>query len=491
MKNEKTLNHENELKKANDYINENGASVQGKKSRLKMHFMTPLGWMNDPNGLVFHQGEYHLFFQFYPYDVEWGPMHWGHSISSDGIKWEYLPVALAPSEEYDYSSVEQGHGCFSGSAISVEDQLVLMYTGNVDGRTPRQTQNIAFSKDGRSFSKSSNNPVIPTFPKEATEDFRDPKIWKKDEMYYAIIGTKKDGKGKAAIYSSKDLEDWEYRGIATESNGQQGDMWECPDLFTLDEQDILVVSPMFGTKNSSPYYLLGNFDYDTCNFEQKDFFTLDYGKDFYAPQTFTDGKNRRIMIAWMNIWFAKMPEKNDGWAGAMTIARELTIKKNKLYQYPIVELNDYRVDSELVEDLQIDSKSSFNTSITSASDVLLTIDMEKSKAETFDIFVKCSKDMKEKTRIHFDLKQMTVLVDREFSGVGNKDNSVAPLSVNDGKLLVRLILDTNALELFINEGEYVVTNRIYPTNSDELFVIKSEDLLVIEQLENYSLKMEG
>jgi len=117
--------------------------------------------------------------------------------------------------------------------------------------------------------------------------------------------------------------------------------------------------------------------------------------------------------------------------------------------------------------------------------------MEKSKAEVFDIFVKCSKDMKEKTRIHFDLKQMTVLVDRELSGVGNKDNSVAPLSVNDGKLLVRLILDTNALELFINEGEYVVTNRVYPTNSDELFVIKSEDLLVIEQLENYSLKMEG
>lgn len=490
MKSSKTLNHEDVLKKANDYIKENEANVQASKSRLKMHFMTPLGWMNDPNGLVFHQGEYHLFFQFYPYDVEWGPMHWGHAQSRDGVKWEYLPVALAPSEEYDYSNVERGHGCFSGSAISVEDHLVLMYTGNVDGRTPRQTQNIAFSDDGITFSKSLNNPVIDAFPSEATEDFRDPKIWKKDESYYVIIGTNKDGKGKAAIYSSQDLKDWEYRGIATESNDQQGDMWECPDLFTLDEQDILIVSPMYGTKNSNPYYLLGDFDYSTCKFKQKDFFTLDYGKDFYAPQTFTDEKNRRIMIGWMNIWFAEMPEKKDGWAGAMTIARELTFKNNNLYQYPIEELNDYRVDSEIIKDIQVNAEANFTRSISSASDVLLSIDLENSKTKDFDILVKCSEDMKEKTRIHFDLKQMKVTVDRKVSGQGDRDNSIAPLGLNNGKLLIRLILDTNSLELFINKGEYVLTNRIYPMNNDELFVIKSEELLQVEQLENHSLKME-
>ncbi|MDT2674916.1 glycoside hydrolase family 32 protein [Enterococcus dongliensis] len=491
MKISKTVNHENKLKKANDYIKENGVNVQATNSRLKMHFMTPLGWMNDPNGLVFYQGEYHLFFQFYPYDVEWGPMHWGHAKSHDGIKWEYLPIALAPSEEYDYSNIERGHGCFSGSAISVENKLVVMYTGNVDGRTPRQTQNIAFSEDGRSFTKYSNNPVIDAFPVEATEDFRDPKIWKKDELYYAVIGTKKDGKGKAAIYSSPNLKDWDYRGIAAESNGKQGDMWECPDLFTLNQQDILIISPMYGTKNSNPYYLLGDFDYETCRFEQSEFFTLDYGKDFYAPQTFTDDKNRRIMIGWMNMWFTEMPEKKDGWAGAMTIARELTFKNNKLYQSPIAELNDYRVDSEYMENIQVNSESNFNISLANASDILLIVDIENSKAESFDIFVKCSEDMKEKTNLHFDLKQMNITVDREFFGQGDTDDSIAPLSVNNGKLFIRLILDTNALELFINEGEYTLTSRIYPKNRDELFIIKSEELLQVERLENHSLKMEG
>lgn len=490
MKNSKTLNHENMLKKANDYIKENVANVQFTKSRLKMHFMPPLGWMNDPNGLVVYKGEYHLFFQFYPYDVEWGPMHWGHAKSSDGIRWEHLPVAIAPSEEYDFSNVERGHGCFSGSAISVENQLVLMYTGNVDGRVPRQTQNIAVSEDGSNFSKLSNNPVIDTFPNEATEDFRDPKIWKNNEIYYAIIGTKKGGKGKAAIYSSQDLSNWQYRGIAAESNGEQGDMWECPDLFTLDKQDILVVSPMYGTKNSNPYYLLGDFNYDTCKFEQKKSFTLDYGKDFYAPQTFTDEKNRRLMIGWMNIWFAEMPEKKDGWAGAMTITRELTFKNNKLYQYPIEELTNYRVDSKVIENIRVNSEESFSTSLSSSSDVLLTVDVDKSKTKVFNIFIKCSEDMKEYTKLHFDLNQMTTTVNREFSGQGSKEHSVSPLSLNNGKLFIRLVLDTNALELFINEGEYVLTNRIYPTNNDELFVIRSDESLQIERVEYHSLEME-
>lgn len=490
MNQSKLINHELFLKKANEFI-EKKVNIKNANSRLKMHFMPPVGWMNDPNGLVYYNNEYHLFFQFYPYDIEWGPMHWGHAKSQDGIKWEHLPVALAPSEEYDSSDIERGHGCFSGSALTLDNKLVLMYTGNVDGRTPRQTQNIALSEDGINFTKYSENPVIDTFPEEATEDFRDPKIWEHDGVYYAIIGTKKDGKGKAAIYSSVDLKKWEYRSIATESNGKQGDMWECPDLFTLNNQDILIVSPMYGTKNSNPYYLLGDFDYSTCEFKQDTFYTLDYGNDFYAPQTFVDSKNRRIMIGWMNIWFAEMPEKNDGWAGAMTISRELTFKGKKLYQYPIEDLNKYRRNEKIKKNIEVSNNSKVVDSLSGSSDVLLTIDKEKSKTEEFDIFVKCSEDMQEKTQLHFDLNKMQVTMIREFSGQGDKTDSVAPLSLNEGKLNIRIILDTNSVELFINEGEYTMTNRVYPVNKEELFVIESKESLKIDKLEEYSLVMEA
>ena len=484
----KLTNHQMFLTKANDYIKKN-VNARNADSRLKIHFMPPVGWMNDPNGVVYFNNEYHLFFQFYPYDIEWGPMHWGHAKSQDGIKWEYLPVALAPSEEYDFSSVERGHGCFSGSAVALDNELVLMYTGNVDGRNPRQTQNIACSKDGVNFAKFEGNPVIAGFPKEATEDFRDPKLWEHEGMYYVVIGTKKDGKGKAAVYSSLDLKKWDYRGIATESNGEQGDMWECPDLFTLNDQDILIVSPMYGTKNSNPYYILGDFDYDTCDFEQTGFSTLDYGNDFYAPQTFVDDKNRRIMIGWMNIWFAEMPEKNDGWAGAMTVSRELTFKKNKLFQYPIEELAAYRGNKKTKNNIVVNKQKKIIDSVSPASDILLTIDKEESDADSFDIFVKCSEDKKEKTQLHFDFTQMEVKMIREFSGQGDKSDSVAPLSLTNGKLIIRIVLDTNSIELFINEGEYVMTNRIYPINKDELFIIESEKVLRIDKLEEYSLVM--
>lgn len=486
----KLASHKMLLTKANEYIKKQ-ANVQKADSRLKMHFMPPVGWMNDPNGVVYFNNEYHLFFQFYPYDIEWGPMHWGHAKSHDGIKWEYLPVALAPSEEYDYSSVERGHGCFSGSALTLDDELVLMYTGNVDGRSPRQTQNIAVSKDGVNFTKFAGNPVIDNFPKEATEDFRDPKVWAHEGMYYVVIGSKKDGKGKAAVYSSQDLKTWDYRGIATESNGKQGDMWECPDLFTVNGQDILIVSPMYGTKNSNPYYILGDFDYDTCKFEQTSFSILDYGHDFYAPQTFVDDKNRRIMIGWMNIWFAEMPEKNDGWAGAMTISRELTYTEGKLFQYPIAELENYRRNEQIQKDIEVNDQNKIIDSVSSAADILVTIDKEKSDADSFDIFVKCSEDRKEKTQLHFDLAKMEVTMSREYSGQGDTSDSVAPLSLKDGKLSIRIVLDTNSVELFINEGEYAMTNRVYPTNKDELFILESEKALQIEKLEEYSLVMEA
>lgn len=482
-----TDKHKKALQKANDYIEKYGSKVQETDSRLKIHFMPPVGWMNDPNGVVYHNNEYHLFFQFYPYDVDWGPMHWGHAKSTDGIRWEYLPVALAPSEEYDFSETERGHGCFSGSAISLGNELVLMYTGNVDGRKPKQTQNIAISSDGINFDKFQENPVITGFPSEATEDFRDPKIWKHADTYYSIIGTKKEGKGKAAIYSSLDLKKWDYQGITTESNDKQGDMWECPDLFNIDGQDILVVSPMYGSKNSNPYYLVGDFNYQNCEFNQHSYEILDYGNDFYAPQTLLDGKGRRIMIAWMDIWFAKMPERADGWAGAMTIARELNFKNGKLYQFPISELEKYRVQEKIDENIEL-QKNKYEAKLYDASDIELIIDISKTTTEEFDIFLKCSQEMSEYTKVSVDLKNMQLTVNRELSGEGEKTSSTTPISLDGKQLKLRILIDTNSIELFVNDGEYTITNRVYPKNSDNCFVIQSDSKLFFDKIATWALE---
>ncbi|MDD3015121.1 MAG: glycoside hydrolase family 32 protein [Lactococcus chungangensis] len=476
------------LTQANAYIAKNSVAVVKSPSRLHYHFMPPIGWMNDPNGLVYFNHEYHLFYQYDPYGVEWGPMHWGHAKSKDAVHWEYLPVALVPSEDYEFSEIERGHGCFSGSAVVRDKQLILMYTGNVDGRHPKQTQNIAISSDGLHFEKCHENPVIASFPEEGTEDFRDPKVWEENGQYYAVIGTKKEGLGKAALYRSQNLVNWNYLGICAQSNGEQGDMWECPDLFKVDDQDILLVSPMYGLKNSSPLAISGTFDSETGKFVQDAYDFIDYGHDFYAPQTLIDDQNRRIMIGWMNIWFAEMPEKKDGWVGAMTVSRKLSYQNNQLYQYPVKEIEELRYDGVSTSEIMISNQNDFSTQLHEAADIEIEIDLEKSKAEVFSIYLKASETVDEYIELLVDLTKGKLTCIREKSGAGEKTGSTAPFNHELAKLKLRILVDTNSIELFINDGQQVMTNRVYPLGEDNLFKIISEQALYLSQLNYWKMK---
>lgn len=481
-------NEQKKLKRAIDYIAKNSVDVIKSKSRLYYHFMPPIGWMNDPNGLVYFNHEYHLFYQYDPFGVEWGPMHWGHAKSTDAVNWEHLPVALTPSEDYDFSETERGHGCFSGSAVVKDNQLVLMYTGNVDNRHPKQTQNITVSSDGLHFEKYTENPVIAYFPEEGTEDFRDPKVWEDNGQYYAVIGTKKDGLGKAALYRSQNLVNWDYLGICAQSNGEQGDMWECPDLFNVDGQDVLIVSPMYGLKNSSPLAISGTFDSETGKFVQNNYDFLDYGHDFYAPQTLIDDQNRRLMIGWMNIWFAEMPEKKDGWVGAMTVSRELSYHNNQVYQYPVKEIETLRYDGISQSDVIISNQNSFSTKVNEATDIELEIDLDKTQAEVFSIYLKVSETVNEYTELLVDIVKGNIRFIRDKSGAGEKTESVAPFDNDLTNLKLRILVDTNSVELFINDGQQVMTNRVYPIGEDNLFKIVSEQDLYITQLNYWKMK---
>ena len=178
------LKHQEAIEKANKEVDQKKEIIKNSPYRLKYHFMAPTGWINDPNGLVQYKGEYQLFYQFYPYESKWGPMHWGHAKSTDLVHWEHLPVALAPSESYDFGEVP-GHGCFSGSAVVNGEELILIYTGHVDNKEPMQVQCIAASMDGIHFEKYRHNPVIDHYPEEGSPDFRDPKVWNHQwEMVY-------------------------------------------------------------------------------------------------------------------------------------------------------------------------------------------------------------------------------------------------------------------------------------------------------------------
>ena len=219
------------LEKARKY-EQDKIHQQDKSMKPLYHVSAPVGWINDPNGFSEYDGRIHLFYQYYPYKCEWGPMHWGHSVTDDMIRWEQLPAALAPDESYDKD------GCFSGSAIEADGKHVLVYTGvskqvQADGSVlERQNQCVAFG-DGTDYEKYQNNPVVKgdMLPEACSRvDFRDPKIWKEDDRYYLIVGNKNDNQiGQVVLFSSENLTEWKFETIlASNDNGKVGTMWECP-----------------------------------------------------------------------------------------------------------------------------------------------------------------------------------------------------------------------------------------------------------------------
>lgn len=461
--------HRTWIAEADAALSEN-ASKLNDTYRLHYHMMPPAGWMNDPNGLIYFNGDYHLFYQHDPYQAKQGPMHWGHARSGDLVHWEHLPVALAPSEPYDKGG-QAGQGCWSGSAVDDNGKLTLIYTGHVDGQTPEEVQCLAVSRDGITFEKSAANPVIGDSPDAERFGFRDPKVWKRGDTWYMVVGYGKDGLGKAIVYTSGDLLSWTYQGAAAESDGRMGDMWECPDLFPLGVGDshVLLISPM----NIAPVknlYLSGTFDYGSCRFEKGVSEQIDYGFDFYAPQTLVDDRGRRIMIAWMNIWGAAMPEQAHGWLGAMTLPRELTLAADgTLRSNPVEELAALRSDHKAYKGVALEEGSLVELSRVSGDCLELELVADVSSLAAcaeIGLRIRCSGDGSSYTEIRYSAGERKLYMDRELGGAGDGGVSEAPLSpMADGRVKLRLFIDRSSAELFANEGRIAMTNRLYPDPS--------------------------
>lgn len=458
------------VQKAYNEVEKYSEKVKNDPYRLAYHLMPPVGLLNDPNGLIQYKGVYHVFYQWNPFETSHGAKFWGHYTSSDMVHWREEPIALAPSEWYERN------GCYSGSAIESDGKLYLFYTGNVkqeDG-TRETYQCLAVSSDGVHFEK--HGPIL-KLPENYTAHFRDPKVWKKDDQWYMVVGAQTlDEKGTVVLFTSKDLYHWEELGRIAGSGmngiGDFGYMWECPDLIHLNGKDVLLVSPQGLEPSGYVYqnlfqsgYFIGELDYNHADFQHGQFIELDRGFDFYAPQTFTDGSGRTILYGWMGITDEMeiyQPTISNHWVHALTIPRVLQLKKGKIYQTPAEELKTLRKDMLEVKIDKLDRNPVYIEGSQSSELLLEFLNMKKG---SFQI------SFRNEANLILDSDKKEIRLQRKNLKTGTLETRNCKIS-SVSKL--HIFMDHSSLEIFINEGEEVFTARYFPNPKDDTIIIHGE-----------------
>ena len=464
------------LREARIYEEVAAKKIRGAQ-RPSYHLCARTGWMNDPNGFSFYEGQYHLFYQYHPYSTSWGPMHWGHAVSRDLLHWEYLPVVMAPDELYD------GSGCYSGSAVTLPDgRQLLMYTGVRHEQVAPgilseiQTQCLAVG-DGYNYEKYERNPVLTAadLPDGAShQDFRDPKIVQRpDGTYDSYIANRPaDGSGQILLYHSEDGFHWSFVKVLIENKGRLGKMWECPDFFALDGRQVLLTSPQDMLPADFEYHngngnlcLIGSWDEEKQEFSEEADQAIDYGIDFYAPQTVLTPDGRRVMIGWMQNWDTVTQHRNSNlpWYGQMTLPRELSIKNGRLWQWPVRELEQCR--SARAEHHETAFTGSRTWDDVSGRKVDLEIRLRPSEeARPYQKFsVRLAKNDRFFTTLSFHPGENILKIDRKFSGSRRAiiHQRRARVNSDGGCLDLRIILDLYSMEVFVNGGESVMTATIF------------------------------
>ena len=459
--------------RANAFIRAHAGNTKG-RYRPRYHACVPVGWANDPNGLIFYEGKAHLFCQYNPYHPYWESMHWGHFVSTDLIRWEFLPVALAPDQNYDCDG-----GCFSGTALDREGKLILMYTGVAKNV---QQQCLAVSEDGVTFEKTTANPVIPAslLPEGCSgHDFRDPKVFERQGAFYCITGVKDGETGNLLLFRSPDLLDWSFVGrlLSPEEDGIFIDgVCECPDYFEADGKELLLFCAMnypeqegrFQNVHSS-LYMTGRLDLLSGRFLPETCGELDGGFDFYAPQTMRLPDGRRVLIAWKQMWGRTIPTAVDGWAGSFTLPRELHIADGLLFQTPVKEIEWYRCGEVSYRDIPLCDR---RISLAGIEGTVLELEAVFSLGSAKRAGVVLFQGEKHETLVFYDAEAGRVVFDRSQSGADQRGSEkesnvrVLPLSLENGTISFRIFLDVSSAEVFLNGGRGVMTGNIYADEGD-------------------------
>lgn len=465
------------------------------KYRPQFHYSPEEKWMNDPNGLVYFEGEYHLFYQHHPFGTTWGPMHWGHAVSKDLIHWEQLPIALSPDE----------HGTiFSGSAVvdwndttgffHGEAGLVAIYTSHdtyPGSERPRQRQSLAYSKDkGRTWIKYEGNPVLSD---EDITDYRDPKVFLHEETnkWVMILATGQT----VTLYTSSNLIEWEFASEFGHQAGSHDGVWECPDLFELpvdgDESNkrwVMLVSigddPSF-PEGSRTQYFVGKFDGKTFVNENPDDTTLwlDFGRDNYAGVSWSDvpeEDGRRIYIGWMSNWRYANLLPTEGWRSAMTLPREILLASTeagvRILQRVVSEFHTLRNHREVIEGVTLESSIPFHCDLNSS---LMEVNVLFEQGDSSSFGVIFENLIEEKIIIEYDAEIEKLMVDRRDAGISNFSDSFATIQaatvkLENNQIQLQLLLDTSSIEIFANDGKAVFTSLVYPNQPYNKMVLFSK-----------------
>lgn len=431
----------------------------------KFHLEMPKGLVNDPNGLCYHQGKYQIFFQWNPFGCEHKHKHWTYTQTTNFINYTKPQIALAPVDKFDKD------GCYSGSARSKNNKLEIIYTANLKDeqniRYPRQV--LVKQDDDGKFIKEKI--IIDTVPKGYTTHFRDPYIFTKNNRSFIILGAQREKlTGCALIYEEID-ENWIFRGELKTQLTDFGYMWECPNLFTIDDKDILVFCPQGLKAQKYQYqnlyqagYLIGQFNPDTLEFTHGEFHEFDMGFDFYAPQVLVH-ENRHILIGWVG-----MPDKlqdyptiNDGWVHSLTLPRELILKNDKLYQRPISELNE--LNQNTTTKINTDKISLSANKKLEISIPLKDISSWQGKLKFNDEYI----------LLTYDKNTSVFTIDRNQLKLGGKGIRQF-LVKTQNELNLSIYIDSSIIELYLQDGEYYATFCYYPTeNTPDIYLIQNTD----------------
>jgi fructan beta-fructosidase len=456
--------------------------------RPQFHFSPEANWMNDPNGLVYLDGEYHLFYQYYPDSTVWGPMHWGHAVSRDLVHWNHLPVALYPdSLGYIFSgSAVVDLTNTSGFGTPENPPMIAIFTyHNPDlekrGSIKFQNQGIAYSLDkGRTWQKYSANPVLknPGF-----RDFRDPKMfWNEKMKKWNLIMAVKD---RVHIYSSPNIKDWTFESEFGKNIGAHGGVWECPDLFPLKleggetEKWVMLVSINPGGPNSgsATQYFTGEFDGHIFVPDEINEQWIDWGRDNYAGVTWSNipgSDGRRIFIGWMSNWNYATVVPTTVWRSATTIPRELSLKVEGGHYFltskPITELGSLRnaKDTISITHLSFTGEKEISTGSISLmqSELLFGFNLSENSIDSLGIILENS--VNERFIIGYSVLKKQFYIDRRKSGNSGFSKEFAGISTApynaEAVLKLHVLIDASSVELFVDDGRIVMTTLVFPTD---------------------------
>lgn len=463
--------------------------MKKKNYRPFFHITPEHGWMNDPNGFSYFNGLYHVFAQYYPYELRWGPMHWAHFVSSDLLKWKQIEIALKPDHSYD-----QDFGCFSGSALSFDGKHILAYTGVANNK---QTQCLATSIDGLNYAKHPSNPIIDEQLLPDGYDisnFRDPKIFYRHGSFYILVGAKRsDGISSLLLFRFNSPENVEFVRSIFDMAGLGGGMLECCDILFLNENDdqcVLLCSPQF-KKSSSPYHyqnihstiaILGQLDFTNgCFIPSSPEIELDLGFDFYAAQTLAHD-HHFYLIAWESMWDRNYPSEQCGFVGQLTCPRELTIIDNSIYQQFVSSLDNYLSEICHINEISVDYQKDF----LSKNDVI-RYRFENETDGSYEIVL--YSNSKRGYVITIDSKTSIIRFDRscskeKISNINGTQAEVREIYIKEGcqTLSFDILIDHCSCEILINNGKYSFTSLFYPDGEYGISFMNKSNKLVVKNL---------